>query len=195
MGLFIYAESDNEESVVVSKKKRNRIIADSDSDSDDKTSTENSKENGKNPKRARIRPASDSSDDETPQKRNFNVKSFSFSKESEPEEKNNLEQKINNSQVPQTAPKSAPVSTEGNWLHHKLEFLKPHKIRDINRNRPDHPDYDERTLYVPEEFLNKQTPAMRQWWILKSKHFDSVLFFKGMLHVFCILLEMCRMGP
>lgn len=69
-------------------------------------------------------------------------------------------------------------NTENNWLHFKLDFLKPNKIRDINKNRPGDPDYDERTLYVPEDFLNKQTPAMRQWWILKSKHFDSVLFFK-----------------
>lgn len=179
IGLLIVTESDNEESIIVSQKKRNRIIADSDSDSDNKTPSKNGKENGKKPKRARIRSTSDSSDDETPRKNTFNVKSFSFSKESEPEDRNNLEQKINSAQEPQTPAKPAPVSTEGNWLHHKLEFLKPEKIRDINRNKPGHPDYDERTLYVPEEFLNKQTPAMRQWWILKSKHFDSVLFFKG----------------
>ncbi|KAF5279807.1 hypothetical protein FQA39_LY18229 [Lamprigera yunnana] len=64
------------------------------------------------------------------------------------------------------------------WLHNKLDFLKVEHIRDINKNRPDHPDYDERTLYVPADFLSKQTPAMRQWWVLKSKHFDTVLFFK-----------------
>lgn len=69
-------------------------------------------------------------------------------------------------------------NTTENWLHHRLEFLKPNKIRDINKNRPNEPNYDARTLYVPEEFLNKQTPAMRQWWVLKSKHFDTVLFFK-----------------
>lgn len=194
--LVIVIESDSEESIIVSQKKRSRIIADSDSDSDDKkSSSKNGKENGKNPKRARIRSTSDSSDDEKPQKNTFNVKSFSFSKDSETENKNNIENKINSAQAPQTPAKPAPVSTEGNWLHHKLEFLKPEKIRDINRNKPGHPDYDERTLYVPEEFLNKQTPAMRQWWILKSKHFDSVLFFKGKLRYFGVLSEKVLCGP
>lgn len=65
-----------------------------------------------------------------------------------------------------------------NWLHNDLDFLKPHKIRDINRRRPDDLDYDSRTLYVPESFLKDLTPAMRQWWELKSQHMDSVLFFK-----------------
>uniref|UniRef100_A0A1Y1KHQ2 DNA mismatch repair protein n=1 Tax=Photinus pyralis TaxID=7054 RepID=A0A1Y1KHQ2_PHOPY len=70
------------------------------------------------------------------------------------------------------------LASDTQWFHERLEFLKPDKIRDINGNRSDHPDYDEKTLYVPQEFLNKQTPAMRQWWILKSKHYDTVLFFK-----------------
>lgn len=64
------------------------------------------------------------------------------------------------------------------WLHNNLEFLKPEKIKDANGRRPNHPDYDEKTLYVPQEYLNSLTPAMRQWWVLKSKHFDTVLFFK-----------------
>ena len=40
------------------------------------------------------------------------------------------------------------------------------------------PDYDPSTLYVPYDFLQNQTPAMRQWWELKSLHFDTILFFK-----------------
>uniref|UniRef100_A0A182N517 DNA mismatch repair protein n=1 Tax=Anopheles dirus TaxID=7168 RepID=A0A182N517_9DIPT len=64
------------------------------------------------------------------------------------------------------------------WSHQKLEFLKPNKIKDIHGNRPDSEKYDGRTLFVPEAHLNSLTPAMRQWWILKSKNFDCVLFFK-----------------
>ncbi|XP_011644133.1 probable DNA mismatch repair protein Msh6 [Pogonomyrmex barbatus] len=64
------------------------------------------------------------------------------------------------------------------WPHLKLDFLQPDKIKDIYRRTPKDPDYDSRTVYVPIEFLNNQTPAMRQWWELKSKHFDCVLFFK-----------------
>lgn len=38
-------------------------------------------------------------------------------------------------------------------------WLKPEGIRDRDRRRPDHPDYNPRTLYVPEDFLNQQTPV------------------------------------
>lgn len=49
---------------------------------------------------------------------------------------------------------------------------------DANKRRPDHPQYDPKTLYVPESVLKDLTPAMRQWWELKSRHMDAVLFFK-----------------
>ncbi|XP_073972274.1 DNA mismatch repair protein Msh6 isoform X2 [Rhodnius prolixus] len=67
---------------------------------------------------------------------------------------------------------------EGNWAHLKYDFLKPEKIKDGKGRRPNHPEYDARTLYVPDDFLRNQTPAMRQWWEMKSKNFDSILFFK-----------------
>ncbi|VDP43056.1 unnamed protein product [Schistosoma mattheei] len=38
------------------------------------------------------------------------------------------------------------------WTHLSLPFLEPSKIKDINGRRPDHPEYDSHTLYVPEEF-------------------------------------------
>jgi DNA mismatch repair protein MSH6 len=64
------------------------------------------------------------------------------------------------------------------WAHEEYEFLKPSKIRDKNKNRPGHPDYDSRTLYVPPDFHQTVSPAMHQWWNLKSSHFDCILFFK-----------------
>ncbi|XP_059225843.1 probable DNA mismatch repair protein Msh6 [Stomoxys calcitrans] len=64
------------------------------------------------------------------------------------------------------------------WPHQKLEFLKPDKIKDKQGRRPDHPEYDPSTLYVPEKFLDSLSPGVRQWWILKSDHYDCVLFFK-----------------
>jgi DNA mismatch repair protein MSH6 len=58
------------------------------------------------------------------------------------------------------------------------DFLKPENIKDKNGNRPDSPQYDYSTLFVPPDFLKKQTPAMRQFWEFKSQNFDKVLFFK-----------------
>ena len=31
---------------------------------------------------------------------------------------------------------------------------------------------------MPQNFLDSQTPAQRQWWELKSQYYDVVLFFK-----------------
>ncbi|XP_061180194.1 DNA mismatch repair protein Msh6-like isoform X2 [Saccostrea echinata] len=76
-----------------------------------------------------------------------------------------------------TKPVKGPEQ-ESNFPHLKLDFLQPEKIKDAKKKSKSDPDYDPKTLYVPESFLKQQTPAMRQWWELKSKHFDAVLFFK-----------------
>lgn len=65
-----------------------------------------------------------------------------------------------------------------NWLHNTLEFLQPNKIMDANKKKPTDPEYDPTSLYVPENYLKTLTPAMRQWWELKSQYWDTVLFFK-----------------
>nr|XP_022900437.1 probable DNA mismatch repair protein Msh6 [Onthophagus taurus] len=64
------------------------------------------------------------------------------------------------------------------WTHEKLDFLKPENIRDKNKKKLGDPNYDPKTLYVPENYLNSITPAMRQWWEIKSEHTDCVIFFK-----------------
>ena len=62
--------------------------------------------------------------------------------------------------------------------HLSYEFLQEGKIRDFNGNRKGDANYDPTTLKVPTSFLNQQSPAMRQWWELKSKNFATILFFK-----------------
>ena len=64
---------------------------------------------------------------------------------------------------------------------------------DKNRVLFGNPDHNPRTLLVicvllwlpvhvfiqvPLSFLNKLTPAMRQWWTIKSDNYDTILFFK-----------------
>lgn len=60
----------------------------------------------------------------------------------------------------------------------KLDWAKEGNRMDLKRRKENHPEYDSRTLYVPQNFLDQLTPAMRQWWSLKSQNFDTVLFFK-----------------
>lgn len=51
-------------------------------------------------------------------------------------------------------------------------------ILDANKNPPDHPDYDPRTLYIPQSAWTKFTPFEKQFWEIKCKYFDTVVFFK-----------------
>lgn len=51
------------------------------------------------------------------------------------------------------------LTTTHTWPHLKLDFLRPEKIKDIHRRTPKDPDYDPKTLYVPTDFLNNQTPV------------------------------------
>uniref|UniRef100_A0A671YM23 DNA mismatch repair protein n=1 Tax=Sparus aurata TaxID=8175 RepID=A0A671YM23_SPAAU len=64
------------------------------------------------------------------------------------------------------------------WDHEKLEWLQDGRRKDGGRRRQSEDDYDPTTLYVPEDFLNRNTPGMRRWWQLKSKMFDTVIFYK-----------------
>jgi DNA mismatch repair protein MSH6 len=41
-----------------------------------------------------------------------------------------------------------------------------------------HPDYDPRTLYIPESSWRVFTPFEKQFWEIKCKHFDTIVFFK-----------------
>ncbi|XP_014673632.1 PREDICTED: DNA mismatch repair protein Msh6-like isoform X2 [Priapulus caudatus] len=83
-----------------------------------------------------------------------------------------------------SAPESPSVTDgenqkgEGKFAHLSLDFLQDSKIRDGQKRFRNDLDYDPRTLYVPEHFLKTATPALRQWWGMKSNHFDTILFFK-----------------
>ncbi|KAK7994628.1 DNA mismatch repair protein [Apiospora marii] len=52
------------------------------------------------------------------------------------------------------------------------------KMADINRNPMGHPDYDPSTVYVPPGAWAKFSPFERQYWEIKQKLWDTVVFFK-----------------
>ncbi|KIW98700.1 uncharacterized protein Z519_00361 [Cladophialophora bantiana CBS 173.52] len=51
-------------------------------------------------------------------------------------------------------------------------------IRDMDRNPPGHPDYDPRTLYIPPMAWSKFSPFEKQYWEIKQKFWDTIVFFK-----------------
>ncbi|RKP08628.1 muts domain V-domain-containing protein, partial [Thamnocephalis sphaerospora] len=51
-------------------------------------------------------------------------------------------------------------------------------VCDADGNPVGHPDYNPRTLFIPKSAWNKFTPFERQFWEIKCKFFDTVVFFK-----------------
>ncbi|EHN03191.1 Msh6p [Saccharomyces cerevisiae x Saccharomyces kudriavzevii VIN7] len=50
--------------------------------------------------------------------------------------------------------------------------------RDAQRRSKNDPEYDPRTLYIPSSAWNKFTPFEKQYWEIKSKMWDCIVFFK-----------------
>ncbi|GEQ71597.1 hypothetical protein JCM33374_g5282 [Metschnikowia sp. JCM 33374] len=51
-------------------------------------------------------------------------------------------------------------------------------IKDAEKRPVDHPDYDSRTLFIPSSAWAKFTAFEKQYWEIKSKMWDTVVFFK-----------------
>ena len=64
------------------------------------------------------------------------------------------------------------------WEHEKLHWLKSENVKDKNGNPKSSEDYDPTTLQVPADFIKGLTPGMGNWWKIKAKNFDVVIFYK-----------------
>ncbi|KAF2402743.1 putative DNA mismatch repair protein Msh6 [Trichodelitschia bisporula] len=51
-------------------------------------------------------------------------------------------------------------------------------IKDADRNPIGHPDYDPRTIFIPPGAWNKFSPFEKQYWEIKCKLWDTIVFFK-----------------
>ncbi|KAJ2889699.1 DNA mismatch repair protein msh6, partial [Coemansia aciculifera] len=51
-------------------------------------------------------------------------------------------------------------------------------VRDAQGVRPGEPGYDKRSLLIPRSAWNEFSPFERQYWEIKGKHWDTVVFFK-----------------
>lgn len=51
-------------------------------------------------------------------------------------------------------------------------------IVDADRHPPGHPDYDRRTIYIPPMAWTKFSPFEKQYWEIKQKFWDTIVFFK-----------------
>ncbi|DBB18900.1 TPA: DNA mismatch repair protein msh7 [Trebouxia sp. C0006] len=63
------------------------------------------------------------------------------------------------------------VQSRFNWLEDKL-------VKDAKGRRPQHQQYDPRTVAVPADAFQKLSDSQKQYWEIKQKYRDVILFFK-----------------
>ena len=51
-------------------------------------------------------------------------------------------------------------------------------ITDADRNKPNSPDYDPRSIYIPPGAWSKFSPFEKQYWEIKKDLWDTIVFFK-----------------
>lgn len=163
--------SSDEDEIVQNRSKKRKII-ESDIDEDDEN-VENADLNSfKNSKKASESLKKRSPHEPDNKAKTPNAKLAKYSEEE------NLKHAINITEVDDQKQVLEIDCEQKVWTHEQYDFLKPETIRDFNKNRPNHPEYDSRTLFVPDSFLKTQTPGHKQWWLLKAQYFDCIFFFK-----------------
>ncbi|PYH78425.1 DNA mismatch repair protein Msh6 [Aspergillus uvarum CBS 121591] len=81
-----------------------------------------------------------------------------------------------------TAPMTPKRPSNGKQKAHVTEPEQRYawlaNLRDIDGHPIGHPEYDPRTLYIPPLAWSKFSPFEKQYWEIKQKFWDTVVFFK-----------------
>lgn len=156
-------DDDDEEIQVPTKRKRTRVmqIASDSDDSDRENESDNSQMEAKTPKSKSKLARKSSVDSPLTKKKAKRVTSD--------DDKVSFEDKLAASIASGSTNKKVNLKVEEKeheldvvgtvWMHQKLEFLRPENIRDTKKRQPSHPEYDPKTLYVPDKYLNTLTPV------------------------------------
>ncbi|RCK63541.1 DNA mismatch repair protein MSH6 [Candida viswanathii] len=190
-----YAESDDEEEEILSSRKKRRVVQDdSDDDNDDFKPPESDGDDDDDDMSDFV--VDDDKDEDmepvledeevVPRKKKKKAtspppaKKSSLVSASSPLGKFNA----NSSYVgPVSTPKKQPAKSV---TPVKKSFEKENEeryqwlvnIKDAEKRPVDDPDYDPRTLYIPQSAWSKFTAFEKQYWEIKSKMWNTVVFFK-----------------
>jgi DNA mismatch repair protein MSH6 len=132
-----------------------------DSEEEDSENTSNNKPAAKSPPKAVKRPITP--EDTEPEVSTPKAKQTKKVAASAKGKKKDEEEAMDDE--PQIAEKDALLMVDNMnkvWIHEELPFVQPNKIQDKNKRKPGDPDYDSRTLFVPQDFLEKQTPGKKE---------------------------------
>ncbi|KAB8070177.1 muts domain V-domain-containing protein [Aspergillus leporis] len=90
-----------------------------------------------------------------------------------------------NAEPRQNRTTSVPSKSVSRTTKQKAHVTEPEQrypwlanIRDIDGHPPGHPDHDPRTIYIPPLAWAKFSPFEKQYWEIKQKFWDTVVFFK-----------------
>lgn len=75
-------------------------------------------------------------------------------------------------------PRSKPVKEKAHKSEPDKRYPWLAQIRDMDGNPVGHPDYDPRTVFIPPYAWNKFSAFEHQYWKIKQKFWDTVVFFK-----------------
>lgn len=79
---------------------------------------------------------------------------------------------------PSAAAKAAAARGKAHTREPEERYPWLANILDANRNPPGHPDYNPSTVYIPPMAWNKFSAFEKQYWEIKQKLWDNVVFFK-----------------
>ncbi|KAJ5778178.1 DNA mismatch repair protein msh6 [Penicillium odoratum] len=116
-------------------------------------------------------PADDEIDIDIPEGSAGTAKKWTFDPENNEPRKERVVQEKSKSKTPARKEKAHVKEPEDRypWLAN---------IKDIDGNPPGHPEYDPRTIYIPPLAWSKFSPFEKQYWEIKQKFWDTVVFFK-----------------
>ena len=80
--------------------------------------------------------------------------------------------------IPSKQPAGKPQKRQAHKTEPEQRYAWLADIRDIDRNRPGDPDYDPRTIYIPPMAWTGFSPFEKQYWEIKQKFWDTIVFFK-----------------
>lgn len=172
-----YQESDDEDTVVT--KKRRRIVESDDDEEDDFKPVSEAEDDDMSDF-----VVDDKSDSDTEEPKTIMKKTTK--KEMVKEEVHANVSKFKAGSSYSAAPKSPVNKVAIKTAAPKKNFNKENEeryqwlvnIKDGEKRTVDHPDYDPRTLYVPQSAWSKFTAFEKQYWEIKSQMWNTVVFFK-----------------
>jgi DNA mismatch repair protein MSH6 len=86
-----------------------------------------------------------------------------------PKSANSLKTPVSNKKKPKEKACNKEPEQRYTWLAN---------LMDMDRNPIGHPDYDPRTVYIPPNAWGNFSPFEKQYWEIKQKFFDTIVFFK-----------------